>query len=109
MLGAITGGVQLALRSSMAPFVLGMRWVRRRTQRPCRGIPLPRKSLAVSLKIALDECFFASELISATIVPRRDHPRVAAEIEEAISLFEARGWLENPARYHRPPRSWWMI
>ena len=95
--------MQLALRLGVAPFVLGVRWARRRSRCPRPDIPLPRRGPAVAFKVALDELLYATELISATIVSRRDHPRIAREIEEAVSLFEARGWLDDPARYHRTP------
>jgi hypothetical protein len=101
--GAISGSVELALRSGAAPFVLGARWMRRRGRRRQRGIPAARRGLSIASKIALDEFFFATELVSATIVSRRDRQRVAQEVEGALELFAARGWLDDPASYHDSP------
>ena len=104
MFGAISGGVELALRSGAAPIVLGARWMRRRgRRRRQRGIPTVRRGLTIASKIALDEFFFATELVSATIVSRRDRQRVAQEVEDSLALFAARGWLDDPAAYHDSP------
>ena len=103
MLGAISGGVELALRSGAAPFVLGARWMRRRGRPRQLGIPDVRRGLSIASKIALDEFFFATELVSATIVSRRDRQRVAQEVDEALAFFAARGWLDDPATYHDSP------
>jgi hypothetical protein len=103
MFGAISEGVELALRSGAAPFVLGARWIRRRGRRRQRGIPAVRRGLTIASKIALDEFFFATELVSATIVSRRDRRRLAQEVEEGVALFAARGWLDDPASFHDSP------
>jgi hypothetical protein len=93
----------LVLRSGAAPVMLGVRWVRRRTGSPHHGLPALRRGLAVSSKVALDEIFFASELVSASIVPREVRHRLASEVDEAVALFRARGWLDEPASYHLSP------
>jgi len=51
----------------------------------------------------LDEIFFASEFISAQYVSPRDAERLVEEIDEALELFEQRGWLDAPASYHLAP------
>jgi hypothetical protein len=95
--------MEFALRSGATPLVLGQRWVRRRARAAHEGIPSPRRGLAVASKIALDELFFATELISASIVSHSQQRRIATEAEQALELFEERGWLDDPALYHRCP------
>ncbi len=53
--------------------------------------------------MALDELFFATELASASFVSLRDQRRVVREIHEALEIFEACGWLDEPPRYHETP------
>ncbi len=95
-------GIELALRSGVAPLVLGMRWI---TQRAVahRGVPAPRGGLVFSSKRALDEFFLATELFSAPFVPLRQRRRVVEEIAAALELYEARGWLRDPRSYHLTP------
>jgi hypothetical protein len=103
MLGRIIEGMEFALRSSATPLVLGQRWVQRRVCAAHEGVPSARRGLAVASKIALDEIFFATELISASIVSRSQQRRIASETRRALELFEDRGWLDDPALYHRRP------
>jgi hypothetical protein len=103
MMGAITGGFGLALRSGLAPLALGLRWVGRRGQKRQRGLPAVRRGLGIASKVALDEFFFATELVSATVVSSRERRRVGLEVEEALALFAERGWLADPFRYHGSP------
>ena len=100
----IGAGFELALRSGASPLLLGARWLSHATRDKSKGVPAPRVNLALASKVALDEIFFASELFSATIVSLSDRRRVAREIDKALVLYEKRGWLETPERYHRAPR-----
>lgn len=103
MLDRIIEGMEFALRSSATPLVLGQRWVQRRARPAHQGIPSLRRGLAVASKIALDEIFFATELISASRVSLGQQRRIASEAEQALELFADRGWLDQPALYHRHP------
>jgi len=67
------------------------------------GLPEPRRGLAMASKIALDEFFFATELAAAPLVRVRDRARLTEELAGALELFEERGWLDDPAGYHRTP------
>ena len=102
LLNRIARGMFLAIRSGAAPIVLGARLAGvgpgNRT-----GIPTPRRSFALASKIALDEFFFATEIVSAPIVPLRDARRVVRELARSLDLFAERGWLDDPASYHREP------
>jgi hypothetical protein len=82
---------------------LGQRWVQRRARVTHEGVPSARRGLAIASKIALDEIFLATELISASVVSRSQQRRIARESEQALDLFEDRGWLDDPALYHRRP------
>ncbi len=66
-------------------------------------MPPARWGVSLASKAALDEFFFASELVLATFVPGRERERVRREMAEAADFYEARGWLEDPARYHLAP------
>ena len=95
--GRLAQGVGMALRSGAAPLVLGLRWAERRASRRPRGVPAPRRDLALASKIALDEFFFTTELVSATFVSGPDRRRVAAEIDEALR------WVDVVTRQRRVP------
>jgi hypothetical protein len=99
----VSQGVGLAVRGGAAPCVLGLRW--RGWQRAVgrEGAPLPRRGITLVSKVALDEIFYASEVVSATMASLRELRRVASELEAAHALYEARGWLEHPERFHTKP------
>jgi hypothetical protein len=103
MNGGVSYGLGVALRAGAIPLVLGLRWARKKAQLNDTGIPVPRWDLRLAAKAALDEAFFATELISATIVSLRDHGRVKREVSGAVEFYEARGWIDKPARFHTPP------
>lgn len=79
------------------------RWVSGLRGRRVPGVPQPKRGLRLLAKIALDDLFLASEMITAPFVPYRELGRIATEISDALQLFEARGWLAEPSRYHRNP------
>ncbi len=64
-------------------------------------IPVPRQSLALALKAAVDEVAVA--LSGATLPSRSHRERIQAEVLAARELFEYRGWADEPIRYHRTP------
>jgi hypothetical protein len=99
----IARGVSIALRSGAAPLFFGARLAGRRADAETRGVPDAPWSLALASKIALDEIFYATELASMAVVPLREGRRVVDEMEQALDLFEQRGWIADPRRYHRKP------
>lgn len=104
MRGRIAQGVGLALRSGAAPLLLGARLAGRlRDGAQHAELPKRRGGIGMASKVALDEVFFASELLSATVVSLRDHRRMTRELRDALELFGERGWIEHPERYHRDP------
>ncbi len=105
LLGRIASGLGLALRSGAAPLVLGLRLAGRREAGPEAGVPAPRWGFGLASKVALDEIFVARELMLSRFVSPLERGRLAQEAGQARHLFEAEGWLADPASYHRaPPR-----
>jgi hypothetical protein len=100
--GRLAQGIELALRGGAAPVVLGLRWAVQRPDAPV-GVPAPRGGLAYASKCALDDVFLAAEFLSAPFVPYRQRRRVVEEIEAALDLYAERGWLDDPASFHRTP------
>jgi hypothetical protein len=104
MFDRISHGVELTLRSSALALLLGLRWAGVRNVPERSGIPTPRWGLGLLSKIALDELFFATELIGAPFIAPDARRRLAGELSKALEIYEERGWLNDPASYHvRPP------
>lgn len=104
LLDRIAKGVSFAVRTGAAPLLIGARLASRWREEQVRDIPTPRGGLAIASKIALDEFFLATEVASAPMVTPTSVPgRVIHELSQALELFEERGWLEDPASYHRAP------
>ena len=98
------GGLELAARSLVLPWMLGLRWASRLGDTDRDGMPASPRTLALAAKIAADDFFFATEVLSSSIVLRGDdRRRVRRELAAATQLFERRGWLDQPAEYHRTP------
>jgi hypothetical protein len=103
--GSIARGVGIAARSGATPFLLGLRWASPPGGEADAELPAAPRSLRLTSKMALDEFFFASEVASAPLVSWADRERVLREMDDALELYEARGFLSAPASYHRtPPR-----
>ncbi len=103
MVRTIRRGLELVLRSAATPLFLGMRWAQRQPAAASKDFPAPSWDLRLASKAALDELFVAAELATATFVSLREHRRLASELRRALALYEARGWLKRPERYHRAP------
>lgn len=67
------------------------------------GLPVPSLSPALAAQVALDEAILAVAMGPNRFPRRSDYERVAAELSHARLLFETRGWLDDPASYHRAP------
>ena len=96
-------GVEIALRALLAPSILAARWLVPRAPLPAHEVPAMPASLARVAKVALDEIFFLTEILSATFVTMRDRTRLGTEVTAALALFEARGWLDAPVSYYVAP------
>jgi pimeloyl-ACP methyl ester carboxylesterase len=96
-------GVEVALRSVLAPGLLAARWVGQQRILGPDDPPSPRPSLSLAAKAVLDEIFFLTEVVSARFVAAADLGRLAEEVAAALAVFETRGWLASPERYHETP------
>jgi pimeloyl-ACP methyl ester carboxylesterase len=68
------------------------------------GVPEPRMSLGMAARAAEDEFSMCGIVLTTwplTVGSRA--MRIGRELEEALILFEDKGWLEDPASYHRAP------
>jgi dienelactone hydrolase len=68
------------------------------------GVPEPRMSLRMAARAAEDEFSMCAIVLTTwplTVGSRAK--RIGGELEVALALFEERGWLEDPATYHRTP------
>ena len=96
-------GVEIALRALLAPGILAARWLVPHGPAPAHDVPALPASLARVAKVALDEIFFLTEILSATFVTMRDRTRLRTEVASALTFFESRGWLDAPASYYVAP------
>jgi predicted esterase YcpF (UPF0227 family) len=68
------------------------------------GVPEPRMSLGMAARAAEDEFSMCSIVLTTwplTVGSRAS--RIGRELEEALALFEEKGWLGDPRSYHRAP------
>ncbi len=72
---------------------------------PAQEVPAPIPGMALASKVAVDSAVLGGMLLSQPLPLRKqgEAESIAAELAEARELFEARGWLEKPADYHRTP------
>jgi hypothetical protein len=103
MIASLVGrGVELAVRVPLAPLLLAARWTRAAGE-PDADVPPARLSPGLALKIAADELFFLTEVLTASVVSLRDRGRMRDEAAAATALYEREGWLAAPAGYHPAP------
>ena len=96
----VLDGVHLAARAVAAPLVLGLRWLGpQRVAAPC---PV-ESSWAARCKVVADEVFFLTEFLAGGSFAFSEGARVTAEVDEALWLYQARGWLDDPASFHAEP------
>ncbi|MCH2170389.1 alpha/beta hydrolase [Myxococcota bacterium] len=103
--------MKFALRIGATPLALTLRWANNGAVTDWEKIPLSRWNPGLWSKVALDEAFFASELAATPLVAGASLERIASEVQEALTLFKSRGWLDDPASFHKtppPPRQIWV-
>ncbi len=96
-----SGALAIAVRSAALPVLFGARWLSQRA-RP-EDVPSSAVGLSLAAKVVADEIFLASEILSAALISGEDRLRVKRELERAVDLYQERGWLDDPARYHGEP------
>jgi hypothetical protein len=100
---ALGFGTALVLALGSAGSFVAAGWLSLRIVPETEGVPAVRGGTPMAAKVALDEAILATMGVARSL-PRADRiPRVRGEIEDALSLFRARGWLEKPEGYHRAP------
>jgi len=69
--------------------------------------PLPQLHLTAPLaaKVVIDEAARAFMVGMARVPSRSQRSRIRHEVSSALELYEDRGWLEHPERFHREPHS----
>jgi len=67
------------------------------------GIPVPHVSPSLAAHVALDEAILGLAMGPNRFPRRADYQRVGAELEATRKLYRERGWLDDPASYHRTP------
>ncbi len=68
------------------------------------GVPEPQMTLGMAARAAEDEFSMCCIVLSTwplTVGSRA--ARIGEELEEALTLFKDKGWLDDPASYHRTP------
>ncbi len=75
----------------------------RRARDDVPGLPKPALSPALAAQVAIDETILAVAMGPNRFPRRADYERVAAELAHARLLYQSKGWLDDPASYHRRP------
>jgi len=100
-------GAEVAVRGVALPCLLGLRWFTFRGGEPSTAAPGRsagvRDRLILGAKVAVDEVFFATEVLAGSPLAFLDTARVRAEVDDAVHLYEEAGWLGRPERYHATP------
>ncbi|MEB2345384.1 MAG: alpha/beta hydrolase [Deltaproteobacteria bacterium] len=94
---AVLGALSFA--SAWAVGHLGLRLLE-----PWEDVPQPPHTLRTSLEVAVDSAVLSQMTLTAPArALRGSSERVAAEVRAALALFAERGWVADPASYHREP------
>lgn len=67
------------------------------------SVSAPTLSPGFAASVAMDEALLAMALAPSRFPRKDDYVRVAEELAEARRIYSRRGWLAQPARYHRTP------
>ncbi len=67
------------------------------------GFPTPKLTAALAAQVALDELMLGVVKNPARYPKDKDFVRIARELAEALELYVERGWVNDPASYHRTP------
>ncbi len=99
-IGPFQGLLLIAL--SAASFVMAGRLAIHEV-RGVEGAPHTDGSLRQAAEVAIDEALLATMSARMVLPSLDEHPRIVAEVRQALEQFEARGVLEKPASYHQTP------
>lgn len=96
-------GAEIAARSAALPWILGWRWFEHFSGTGPARFAAERPGWLLAAKVAIDELFFATELVAGARFPLLEARRIAGEAERAFEFYTQRGWLERPEAYHEVP------
>jgi hypothetical protein len=71
--------------------------------RPTEGVPPVRGGSVMAAKVAADEAVLSTMSVTRSLPRGERADRIRTEVDAALELFDARGWLEKPESYHRSP------
>ena len=78
-------------------------WLRSRQVPMFPDMPAARLSVGLAAKVALDEIVLGIMRSPRSHPHRADYTRVGTELHEALGMYEAKGWIADPASYHGFP------
>jgi hypothetical protein len=78
-------------------------WQQRLRPPPAGVLPRTPPSVLLALNIAFDETVLSVARLSRRTPHETDIARIEGEAVEALELFRANGWLDEPASYHENP------
>lgn len=96
------GALPKALLRSAAYFT-PPRFIHRRRMHRSAGIPRPGASALAAVSVLADEVVLAGFKITRNPPTDEAWERIAGEVDEALELFEQRGWLDDPRSFHATP------
>jgi hypothetical protein len=99
----LEAGLRIAARTLLSPAVLVAHWIGNGERANADDVPASRWSVGAVAKGALDEAFYAIEVLTARLLTAADGRRVGSEVAAALAFFEERGWLAAPAGYYLAP------
>lgn len=98
--GPLTG---LALIALSAASFLAAGFITVGYEGPELHVPRPRSNIPLAAQVATDEALLGIMQLTLPHAGPGNWERMVEEAEQAEALFEARGWLEKPVRYHQSP------
>jgi hypothetical protein len=78
-------------------------WIALALEPDCEEVPRNRLTLRYAAGAGADEALIFVILTASPRPGGDERARAAAELVEAHALFESRGWLEDPIRFHPAP------
>lgn len=66
-------------------------------------VPVAAPSLALAAQVAIDDAILASLALRMPPMQSDEQGRIREEVHRAREVFRRRGWLADPAAYHRAP------
>ena len=67
------------------------------------GLPEVARSLRTGAEVGIDEVVLGAMFTTMGVFANGGQARVARESAEALAVFEDKGWLESPTRFHPSP------